>query len=88
MKAAEGVRQMFDGVIFDMDGLMFDTQSIYDRAYIEVGRNEYGAGKDEHSLERERINGVAMNTDAWYDLFDVIPGDKLYLKPEERTHIW
>ena len=29
-------------VIFDMDGLMFDTQSIYDRAYIEVGRNEYG----------------------------------------------
>ncbi|MDO5456607.1 MAG: HAD family phosphatase, partial [Eubacteriales bacterium] len=29
-------------VIFDMDGLMFDTQSIYDSAYIEVGRNEYG----------------------------------------------
>ena len=53
-----------------------------------VGRNEYGAGKDEHSLERERINGVVMNTDAWYDLFDVKPGDKLYRKPEERVHIW
>ncbi|MBR4380532.1 MAG: hypothetical protein IKP48_04670 [Bacteroidaceae bacterium] len=53
-----------------------------------LGRNEYGAGKDEHSLERERVNGVVMNTDAWYDLFDVKPGDKLYRKPEERVHIW
>ena len=52
------------------------------------GRNAFGAGKDEHSLERERVNGVVMNTDAWYDLFDVKPGDKFYLKPEERTHIW
>lgn len=52
------------------------------------GRNEFGAGKDNHSLERERINGVVMNTDAWYELFDVKPGEKLYLKPEERTHIW
>ena len=52
------------------------------------GRNQYGAGKDEHSLERERLNGVSINTDAWYNLFDVKPGDKLYLKPEERTHIW
>ena len=53
-----------------------------------LGRNQYGAGKDEHSLERERINGVVMNTDAWYDLFDVKPGDKLYRKQEERVHIW
>ncbi len=29
-----------------------------------------------------------MNTDAWYELFDVKPGDKLYRKPEERVHIW
>ncbi len=66
-------------------------QSKYSALYAQertVGRNQYGAGKDEHSLERERINGVAMNTDAWYNLFDVKPGEKLYLKPEERTHIW
>ena len=66
-------------------------QSKYNALYAQertVGRNQYGAGKDEHSLERERINGVAMNTDAWYNLFNVKPGDKLYLKPEERTHIW
>ena len=28
------------------------------------------------------------NHDAWYKAFDVKPGDKLYLKPEERVRIW
>jgi putative endopeptidase len=28
------------------------------------------------------------NVDAWYDAFGVKPGDKLYLKPEERVRIW
>lgn len=66
-------------------------QAKYSVPYVQErtqGRNVYGAGKDEHSLERERINGVVMNTDACYDLFDVKPGDKLYRKPEERVHIW
>ena len=43
---------------------------------------------DKHSMEKERINGLVPNTNAWYDLFDVKPGDKLYLAPEERVHIW
>jgi putative endopeptidase len=28
------------------------------------------------------------NVDAWYDAWGVKPGDKLYLKPEERVRIW
>ena len=44
--------------------------------------------KDEHAIERERINGVVMNTDRWYDLYNVQWGDNLYLRPEKRTHIW
>jgi predicted metalloendopeptidase len=44
--------------------------------------------KDVHSLARERINGVVTNTDDWYDLFDVKPGNKLYLAPEKRIRIW
>ena len=44
--------------------------------------------KDNHSLFRERLNGVVINTDDWYDLFGVKPGDKLYLAPEKRTRIW
>jgi putative endopeptidase len=26
--------------------------------------------------------------DAWYKAFNVQPGDKLYLPPEQRVHIW
>lgn len=28
------------------------------------------------------------NHDAWYDAFNVQPGDALYLPPEKRVHIW
>ena len=28
------------------------------------------------------------NVDAWYAAFDVKEGDKMYLKPEQRVHIW
>jgi len=28
------------------------------------------------------------NLDAWYKAFDVQPGQKLYLAPEERVRVW
>ena len=31
---------------------------------------------------------TVRNLDAWYDAFDVQPGDALYLAPEERVKIW
>jgi len=31
---------------------------------------------------------TVRNLDAWYDAFDVKPGDALYLAPEDRVHIW
>ena len=31
-----------EGVIFDMDGLMFDTQSIYNKAFVDIGLHDYG----------------------------------------------
>jgi len=34
------------------------------------------------------VNGVVRNVDAWYAAFGVQPTDKLYLKPEDRVHIW
>jgi endothelin-converting enzyme/putative endopeptidase len=43
---------------------------------------------DPHSPPRYRVNGVVRNVDAWYKAFDVKPGDKLYLSPEKRVHIW
>ena len=53
-----------------------------------LGNEAKGVKKDEHSLFRERVNGIVTNTDDWYDLFDVKPTDKLYLAPETRIRIW
>jgi putative endopeptidase len=43
---------------------------------------------DVHSPGRFRVDGPMRNIDAWYDAFGVKPGDKLYLKPDERVRIW
>ena len=41
-----------------------------------------------HSPGQYRVNGVVRNVDAWYTAFGVKPGDKLYLPPDQRVHIW
>jgi predicted metalloendopeptidase len=42
---------------------------------------------DIHAPDQYRIATV-RNLDAWYDAFDVRPGDQLYLAPESRVKIW
>lgn len=41
-----------------------------------------------HSPAQYRVNGIVRNMDAWYDAFNVKPGDELYLAPEDRVRIW
>jgi putative endopeptidase len=43
---------------------------------------------DPHSPAMFRVNGIVRNVDAWYKAFNIQPGDKLYLPPEQRVHIW
>ncbi|MEO8454486.1 MAG: M13 family metallopeptidase [Sphingomicrobium sp.] len=43
---------------------------------------------DPHSPPKYRVNGIVRNIDGWYKAFNVQPGDKLYLPPEQRVHIW
>jgi predicted metalloendopeptidase len=42
---------------------------------------------DIHAPDRYRIATV-RNLDAWYDAFDVQPGQQLYLAPDARVKIW
>jgi putative endopeptidase len=42
---------------------------------------------DTHSPGEYRSDAV-RNVDDWYKAFDPVPGDKLYLKPEDRVAIW
>jgi len=41
----------------------------------------------DHAPEMYRFNTV-RNLDAWYDAFDVISGQRLYLEPKMRVRIW
>ena len=43
---------------------------------------------DPHSPAYYRVNGTIRNQDGWYKAFDVAPGDKLYVAPEDRVRIW
>lgn len=43
---------------------------------------------DPHSPSAFRGNGPVTNLNAFYEAFDVKPGDKLYKKPEDRIQIW
>jgi putative endopeptidase len=43
---------------------------------------------DSHAPARFRVDGPLRNVDAWYDAFGVTPGDRLFIKPEDRVRIW
>jgi putative endopeptidase len=42
---------------------------------------------DGHAPDEYRADTV-RNLDAWYDAFDVKPGQALYLAPQDRIHVW
>lgn len=43
---------------------------------------------DPHSPARYRTIAPIRNLDAWYAAFGIKPGDSMYIKPEDRVHIW
>ena len=64
-------------------------------AYAQIWRTKYRdealvnlIKSDPHSPGMYRANGSVRNFDPWYAAFDVKPGDKLYLPPEQRVRIW
>jgi putative endopeptidase len=64
-------------------------------AYAQAWRRKMREGRlrellltDPHSPAEFRVNGVVRNVDSWYTAFDVKPGDKLYLPPQQRVRIW
>jgi putative endopeptidase len=45
------------------------------------------AASSDHAPEMYRVDTV-RNLDAWYDAFDVRPGQRLYLDPAARVRVW
>jgi endothelin-converting enzyme/putative endopeptidase len=48
----------------------------------------YIVENSDHAPAPCRVNGVVRNLDAWYEAFDVAPGDALYLAPDARVRLW
>ena len=43
---------------------------------------------DPHAPDEFRVIGPTRNQDEWYAAFHVKPGDKYYLPPDQRVHLW
>jgi endothelin-converting enzyme/putative endopeptidase len=76
-----------------IDGLTGDQRFFiaYAQAWQEKQREDAERQQvitNEHSPGKYRVNGIVRNVDAWYKAFNVQPGDKLYLPPDQRVHIW
>ena len=61
---------------------MTEASNITDEALLKQTKT------DEHSLSRWRVNGILPHVEAWYDVFNITPNDKLYIAPEKRVKLW
>lgn len=43
---------------------------------------------DEHSLGKNRVNGILPHINAWYDAFNIQADNKMYLLVGERVKLW
>ena len=76
-----------------IDGLTGDQRFFLSWAQIWKGKYRDEAllnliKTNPHSPSECRANGPLRNFDPWYQAFDVKPGDKMYLAPEQRVRIW
>jgi putative endopeptidase len=76
-----------------LDGFTGDQRYFLSFAQIWRGKYREGATRQQilanpHSPPHWRVDGPTRNVDAWYDAFGVKPGDKYYLSPDQRVHIW
>ena len=76
-----------------IDGLTGDQRFFIAYGYSWETKQREGSLRSQllsnpHSPAAYRVNGVVRNVDGWYKAFNVQPGDKLYLPPDQRVHIW
>ena len=43
---------------------------------------------DEHSLGKNRVNGILPHINAWYDAFNITEKNTMYIAPENRVKLW
>ena len=85
-KAEGGIQDVMDG---------FTADQRFFLAYANVWANNIRdeeivrrTMEDPHSLGRYRVNATLPHIDGFIEAFNIQPGDKMYVAPEERAHIW
>ena len=85
-KAEGGIKEMMDG---------FTANQRFFLAYANVWANNirdeeivHRTTEDPHSLGKYRVNATLPHIDGFIEAFGIKPGDKMYVAPEERAHIW
>jgi putative endopeptidase len=77
---------VIEGLTGDQRFFMAEAQVWRSKMRDEMLKQRLTSGP--HSPPMYRVNGLMPNIDAWYAAFNVQPGDKLYVKPEDRVRIW
>jgi predicted metalloendopeptidase len=77
---------VIDGLTGDQRFFLAFGQSWRSKLRDEVLRSQILSNP--HAPALNRVNGSVRNVDAWYTAFNVQPGDKLYLPPDQRVKIW
>jgi endothelin-converting enzyme/putative endopeptidase len=85
-EAKHGASPVIDGLTGDQRFFIAYAQAWQEKQREDAERQQVIT--NEHSPGKYRVNGVVRNVDAWYKAFNVQPGDKLYLPPDQRVHIW
>ena len=85
-QAKHGKAPVIDGLTGDQRFFLSFAQAWQSKTREDAQRQHLLT--DPHSPAKYRVDGVVRNVDAWYAAFDVKPGDKLYLPPDQRVHIW
>jgi len=95
-----GIVASYDGYRASLGGKPAPEQDGFtgdQRFFIAFGQN-WGSKTREAALRQQVMTDphapgqyraeTVRNVDAWYQAFDVKPGEKLYLAPDERVRIW
>jgi putative endopeptidase len=95
-----GISAAYDGYKASLAGKTVPAQdgfSVDQQFFIAFGQN-WGSKTREAALRQEVMTdphapaeyraAEVRNIDAWYDAFQVKPGEKLYLAPGDRVRIW
>ncbi|HEY0555828.1 MAG TPA: M13 family metallopeptidase [Thermoanaerobaculia bacterium] len=82
-----GSRVTDKAYVREQDREFFVAYAQTQRRKISEGALRKQVATSDHAPEDYRADAV-RNLDAWYDAFDVLPGQRLYLQPSARVRVW